>query len=79
MLKIISDCFGGRLLHANFCSVITLITVNGSTVHFVGVDEIRKFSSFLSYVLEKQIFGTKWKFNLITKLNSLVVEEEGLP
>lgn len=59
MLKIISDCFGGRLLHANFCSVINLITVNGSTVHFMGIDEIREISSFLSYVIEKQIFGTK--------------------
>lgn len=59
MLKIISDCFGGRLLHTQFCSAINLITVNGSTLHFVGVDEIRKLNSFLSYILEKQISGTK--------------------
>lgn len=75
MLKIISDCFGGRLLQANFCSVINFIAVNGATVHFVGIDEIREFSYFLSYVLEKQIFGMK--FHFITKSNSLVPEEAG--
>jgi len=59
MLKIISGCFGGRLLIADCSAVVNLITGNGSTIHFVGINEIREFSSFLSYVLEKQIFGTK--------------------
>lgn len=59
MLKIINDCSGGSRLHANFYSVINLITVNGSTLHFGGADEIRKFSYFLSNILEKQIFGSK--------------------
>lgn len=59
MLKIISDCSGGSRLHANFCLVINLIAVNGSAAHFGEADEIREFSSFLSYILEKQMFGSK--------------------
>lgn len=59
--------------------MINLISVNASTVRFGGADEMREFGSFLSYVLEKQIFGSKWKFNLITRLNSFVLEDAGLP